>query len=42
VIHNITLLATSDYMSENEETVLAFLKRFIEALHFFKTEPAKW
>jgi ABC-type nitrate/sulfonate/bicarbonate transport system substrate-binding protein len=41
VIHNTTLLASSDYIQENEETVLAFLKGFIEALHFFKTEPAK-
>jgi ABC-type nitrate/sulfonate/bicarbonate transport system substrate-binding protein len=39
VIHNTTLLATTDYIKENEETVYAFLKGFIEALHFFKTEP---
>ena len=37
VIHNTTLLATSDYINENESTVYAFLKGFIEALHFFKT-----
>ncbi len=41
VIHNTTLLATSDYIQNNEETVFAFLKGFIEALHFFKTEPAQ-
>ena len=41
VIHNTTLLATTDYIKENEETVYAFLKGFIEALHFFKTEPDK-
>jgi len=41
VIHNTTLLATSDYIRDNEETVYAFLKGFIEALHFFKTEPNK-
>ncbi len=41
VIHNTTLLATSDYIKENEETVYAFLKGFIEALHFFKTQPDK-
>ncbi|HUK40562.1 MAG TPA: ABC transporter substrate-binding protein [Candidatus Acidoferrales bacterium] len=41
VIHNTTLLATSDYIKENEETVYAFLKGFIEALHFFKTQPEK-
>ena len=39
VIHNTTLLATSDYIKEKEETVYAFLKGFIEALHFFKTRP---
>ena len=41
VIHNTTLLATSDYIKENEETVYAFLKGFIEALHYFKTQPDK-
>jgi ABC-type nitrate/sulfonate/bicarbonate transport system substrate-binding protein len=41
VIHNTTLLATTDYIRENEETVIAFLKGFIEALHFFKTQPEK-
>jgi ABC-type nitrate/sulfonate/bicarbonate transport system substrate-binding protein len=41
VIHNTTLLATSDYIKANEETVYAFLKGFIEALHFFKTRPDK-
>jgi ABC-type nitrate/sulfonate/bicarbonate transport system substrate-binding protein len=41
VIHNTTLLATTDYIKQNEETVYAFLKGFIEALHFFKTEPGK-
>src|SRR6476660_5600424 len=39
VIHNTTLLATSDYIRENPEVVEAFLKGFIEALHFFKTKP---
>jgi ABC-type nitrate/sulfonate/bicarbonate transport system substrate-binding protein len=41
VIHNTTLLATTDYIEQNEETVDASLKGFIEALHFFKTEPGK-
>jgi ABC-type nitrate/sulfonate/bicarbonate transport system substrate-binding protein len=41
VIHNTTLLATTDYIKQNEETVYAFLKGFIEALHFFKTAPDK-
>ena len=41
VIHNTTLLATTDYIKQNEETVYAFLKGFVEALHFFKTQPDK-
>jgi ABC-type nitrate/sulfonate/bicarbonate transport system substrate-binding protein len=41
VIHNTTLLATTDYIKQNEETVVAFIKGFIEALHFFKTQPDK-
>ena len=41
VIHNTTLLATTDYIKQNEETVDAFIKGFIEALHFFKTQPDK-
>ena len=41
VIHNTTLLATSDYIKANEETVDAFIKGFIEALHFFKTKSAE-
>ena len=41
VIHNTTLLATSDYIRENPETVDAFIKGFIEALHYFKTKPAE-
>jgi ABC-type nitrate/sulfonate/bicarbonate transport system substrate-binding protein len=34
-------LATTDYIKQNEETVYAFIKGFIEALHFFKTQPDK-
>ena len=41
VIHNTTLLATSDYIRAHEETVYAFIKGFIEALHFFKTRPGE-
>lgn len=41
VIHNTTLLATTDYIRENTETVVNFLKGFIEAIHFFKTQPEK-
>ena len=39
VIHNTTLLATTDYIKANEENVYAFIKGFIEAVHFFKTQP---
>lgn len=41
VIHNTTLLATTDYIKANEENVYAFIKGFIEAVHFFKTQPNK-
>ncbi|MGH7873612.1 MAG: ABC transporter substrate-binding protein [Candidatus Binatia bacterium] len=41
VIHNTTLLATTDYIKANEENVFAFIKGFIEAVHFFKTQPDK-
>jgi ABC-type nitrate/sulfonate/bicarbonate transport system substrate-binding protein len=39
VIHNTTLLATTDYIQAHPDTVIAFLEGFIEAVHFFKTEP---
>ncbi|HEY2991044.1 MAG TPA: ABC transporter substrate-binding protein [Candidatus Binatia bacterium] len=39
VIHNTTLLATTDYIKANDATVISFLKGFIEAIHFFKTKP---
>ena len=39
VIHNTTLLATTDYIKANEENVIVFIKGFIEAVHFFKTQP---
>jgi len=41
VIHNTTLLCTTDYIKQNEETVISFVKGFIEAIHFFKTQPEK-
>jgi NitT/TauT family transport system substrate-binding protein len=41
VIHNTTLLASSDYIEANPDVVEAFIKGFIEALHFFKTRPEK-
>jgi len=39
VIHNTTLLTSTDYAKEHEDVVIAFIKSFIEAVHFFKTRP---
>jgi ABC-type nitrate/sulfonate/bicarbonate transport system substrate-binding protein len=39
VIHNTTILTTTDYIRDNRETVILFLKSLIDAIHFFKTEP---
>ncbi|HEY3303749.1 MAG TPA: ABC transporter substrate-binding protein [Candidatus Binatia bacterium] len=41
VIHNTTICANMDYVLKNEDTVIAFLKALIEAIHFFKTEKQK-
>jgi len=41
VIHNTTICASTDFTLKNEEKVYAFLKAFIEAVHFFKTEKQK-
>jgi ABC-type nitrate/sulfonate/bicarbonate transport system substrate-binding protein len=41
VIHNTTICASTDYIRENEETVVAFLKALIETVYFFKTEKQK-
>ena len=41
VIHNTTICASTDFVRENEETVVKFLKALIEAIHFFKTEKQK-
>ncbi|HEY2989485.1 MAG TPA: ABC transporter substrate-binding protein [Candidatus Binatia bacterium] len=41
VIHNTTICANMEYVRKNEETVIAFLKALIEAIHFFKTEKQK-
>ena len=41
VIHNTTILSTTDYIRENRENVIDFLKALIETIHFFKTNPAK-
>lgn len=39
VIHNTTILTTTDYIRENRDNVIAFLKALIDAIHFFKTNP---
>jgi ABC-type nitrate/sulfonate/bicarbonate transport system substrate-binding protein len=41
VIHNTTILTTTDYIRENRNNVIEFLKALIETIHFFKTNPAK-
>jgi ABC-type nitrate/sulfonate/bicarbonate transport system substrate-binding protein len=41
VIHNTTICANMDFVRENEQTTVAFLKALIEAVHFFKTEKEK-
>ncbi len=41
VIHNTTICASTEFVRANEETVVAFLKALIEAVHFFKSEKQK-
>jgi ABC-type nitrate/sulfonate/bicarbonate transport system substrate-binding protein len=41
VIHNTTILTTTDYIRDNRDTVILFLKALIDAIHFFKTKPAE-
>jgi len=41
VIHNTTICASTDFVYRNEETVVAFLKALIAAIHFFKTRKDK-
>jgi NMT1/THI5 like protein len=41
VIHNTTICANMEFVRDNEERVVAFLKALIEAVHFFKTEKEK-
>jgi len=41
VIHNTTICSSTEFIRRNEETVIAFLKALIEAVHFFKTEKQK-
>src|SRR5437016_4636580 len=41
VIHNATMCANQEWVRENEETTMAFLRSMIDAIHFFKTQPDK-
>ena len=41
VIHNATICANRDWVVENEETTLAFLRSMIDAIHFFKSEKSR-
>ena len=41
VIHNATMCANRDWVVENEETTVAFLRSMIDAIHFFKTEKGR-
>jgi hypothetical protein len=41
VIHNTTICANTDFVHNNEDRVINFLKALIEAIHFFKTEKQK-
>jgi hypothetical protein len=41
VIHNATMCANREWVVENEETTLAFLRSMIDAIHFFKTQRSR-
>ena len=41
VIHNVTICANVEWVRQNEETTLAFLRSLIDAIHFFKTEKQR-
>jgi hypothetical protein len=41
VIHNATICTNAEWVRDNEETTLAFLRSMIDAIHFFKTQPSK-
>ena len=41
VIHNATMCANREWVAENEETTVAFLKSMIEAIRFFRTEKER-
>src|SRR5438270_8938609 len=41
VIHNATMCANRDWVVENEETTVAFLKSMIDTIHFYKREKSR-
>jgi hypothetical protein len=41
VIHNSTICANREWVIENEDTTLAYLRSMVDAIHFFKTEKSK-
>ena len=41
VIHNATMCANRDWVRDNQETTVAFLRSMVDAIHFFKTERSK-
>ena len=41
VIHNATMCANQEWVRDNEETTMAFLRSMVDAIHFFKTQPEK-
>ena len=41
VIHNVTITANQDWVDKNEDSVHAYLRSMIDAIHFFKTEKDK-
>jgi hypothetical protein len=40
VIHNTTICANREWVKQNEELTHAYLRSMVEAIHFFKTNPA--
>ncbi|HEX6513167.1 MAG TPA: ABC transporter substrate-binding protein [Chloroflexota bacterium] len=41
VIHNATICANREWVVENQDSAIAYLKSMIDAIHFFKTEKQK-
>jgi hypothetical protein len=41
VIHNVTVCANREWVRQNEETSLAFLRSMIDVIHFWKTQPGR-